>query len=263
MLKQLALCILAAFSLSLVGCAGVYQQDSAADDPGSEEESAGETGSRTSKKHQTRELWQRKMVALTFDDGPSGATERLLDELQKRSVKATFFLLGENMEKRQALVTRMIEDGHNVGCHSYSHTVSRNSSYEFVTGDFDRCEDVLVSIAPDYSFRLLRTPGGQISDVFVKAAIERDWRIIGWSNGNFNDKLPTAQEVADSTFEGTYGIRNGEIILIHDRSDKEVDAAVILMDRLIAEGYDLVNMSELLERRNGGKAGEHYHLPIY
>ena len=204
-----------------------------------------------------------RRVALTFDDGPADVTEKLLDALKARGAKATFFLLGENMEKRDALVSRMITEGHDVGCHSFSHTISKDSAYEIISKDFDRCEDVLSRIAPDYSFRYLRTPGGQIGDAVIKVAQERDWRIILWSNGDFNDKLPTAEEVAASTFTNPGGIRNGEIILIHDRSEKEVDAAIILMDRLMAEGYELVSISELLERRNGGQAGEIYRLPVY
>ena len=63
-----------------------------------------------------------KYVALTFDDGPRrGTTDRLLDGLGERGVKATFFLIGEQIEANAALVTRMAEEGHQIGNHTWSH----------------------------------------------------------------------------------------------------------------------------------------------
>ena len=81
----------------------------------------GATASATRKTTADRTLWKRKMIAITFDDGPHETNPQLLDMLKKKDVKVTFFMLGQNMEKRPEIVKRAIEDGHDIGWHSYQY----------------------------------------------------------------------------------------------------------------------------------------------
>lgn len=206
------------------------------------------------------ELWKTKMVALTFDDGPQECNGELLDILKAKGVKATFFLQGNNMEKYPDLVKRMIEEGHDVGWHSYEHKINSQTRLETVQKDFAKAQAILSSLGLDYKMKYLRCPGGNLSDNITLAATEQGWRIINWTNYGFDDHVEstaTIEERAAKTFEKTPS-RNGDVCLIHPRNSDIAKAVGVLIDNLQAEGVKVVCMSELLQRKNGGNAGELY-----
>lgn len=228
------------------------------------------TTSTTSKTSQTEsegntmknnpELWKTKMVALTFDDGPQECNGELLDILKAKGVKATFFLQGNQMEKYPDLVKRMIDEGHDVGWHSYEHSISSATKLETVQKDFAKAQEILTSLGIDYKMKYLRCPGGNLSDNITLAATEQGWRIINWTNYGFDDHVDsgaTVEERAAKTFAET-SARNGEVCLIHPRNSDIAKAVGVLIDQLQAEGTKVVSISELLERKNGGEAGEVY-----
>lgn len=206
------------------------------------------------------ELWKTKMVALTFDDGPQECNGELLDILKARGVKATFFLQGNNMEKYPDLVKRMIDEGHDVGWHSYEHSINSQTRLETVQKDFAKAQEILNSLGIDYKMKLLRCPGGNFSDNIALAAKENDWRVVGWTNYGFDDHVDsgaTIEERAAKTFAATPA-RNGDVCLIHPRNSDIAKAVGVLIDSLQADGVKVVSMSELLQRKNGGNAGELY-----
>ena len=219
------------------------------------------TASVTRKPTADRTLWKRKMVAITFDDGPHETNPQLLDMLKKKDVKVTFFMLGQNMEKRPEIVKRAIEEGHDVGWHSYQHTISLSSSEKNVSKDFDKAQSIMDQIVPGYKITLYRGPGGGVSDVVKAEAAKRDWRIINWSNYGFNDQLSqvsTPQERMAGVFDEGI-VSNGSVLLIHPRDNQDIlDGIGLLIDRLKTDGYECVTVSELLKRRNGGTAGMVY-----
>lgn len=203
-------------------------------------------------------LFERKMVALTFDDGPQETNPQLLDILKEKGAKGTFFMLGKNMEAYPEIVKRAIEEGHDVGWHSYDHKVSRTSSRSFVSEDFDKAQPIIDQIVSGYKITLMRGPGGAASDIIKEEATARDWRLVNWSNYGFNDNpgsSVTPQDRISKVFEGT-GVRNGEVLLIHPRNNQELlEGISLLIDKLQADGFECVTISELLKRRNGGIAG--------
>ena len=206
------------------------------------------------------ELWKTKMVALTFDDGPQECNGELLDILKAKGVKATFFLQGNNMEKYPDLVKRIIDEGHDVGWHSYEHNISSQTRLETVQKDFAKAQEVLNSLGIDYKIKFLRCPGGNFSDNIALAARENDWRVVNWTNYGFDDHVEstaTIEERAAKTFATTPS-RNGDVCLIHPRNSDIAKAVGVLIDSLQAEGAKVVSMSELLQRKNGGTAGELY-----
>lgn len=216
----------------------------------------------SSKPVRDKTLWKRKMVAITIDDGPKDCTEKLLDGLKEKGIKVSFFLLGQNIDARPELVKRMVDEGHSIGWHSYDHSISATSRDTEVEKSFKSAQETLNKHQIDYTFKFYRNPGGQKSEIIDKYATEYGFRIFEWSNGSFNDKLPTAQAMCDSTFDGT--VTNGTVILIHDYNEKVVDGILLLVDRLVNEGFEPVNLDELIKRRNGGNAGEHYgSIPLY
>ena len=215
-----------------------------------------------------RTLWKRKMVALTFDDGPQQTNPQLLDILKQKDAKATFFFIGENMEKYPEIVKRAIDEGHAVGYHSYAHNVQRISSQQFVSDNFDKAQPIIDGISPGYTITLYRGPGGGTSDIIASEAQKRDWRIVNWSNYGFNDhadQTATPEERIAGVFEGNV-VSNGSVLLIHPRDNQDILNGIgLLIDKLKADGFECVTVTELLKRRNGGNAGELYAQgsPIY
>ena len=206
------------------------------------------------------------MVALTFDDGPVLSDNYLLDMLEEKGVKATFFLIGKNMVSNQDIVKRIISDGHDLGYHSYDSLLSSSSSLDAIEKDFIKGEQLLEQISPGSKFIYYRNHGGQISANLKQGAKNHDWRIIGWSNYKFDDSIDSnvePMERIETIFAENNSIRNGEIFLIHPRNENVVDGIALLIDRLREEGFEVVSVSELMQRMNGGVAGIHYSGPIF
>ena len=104
-----------------------------------------------------------KRAFLTFDDGPSSVTNKILDTLKQENIKATFFVLGSNVEEKPELVKRMYEEGHFVANHGYSHVYSQiYDSPENVVNEYYQCNDAVKKALGenDYESHLFRFPGG-------------------------------------------------------------------------------------------------------
>ena len=100
-----------------------------------------------------------KQIALTFDDGPGKYTQELLDGLRERGVKASFFLMGSKVEKRPELVKTMHEDGHLVGCHTWSHINFLKCTEDEIADEIARTNDLIESITGERP-QFLRPPYG-------------------------------------------------------------------------------------------------------
>lgn len=207
-----------------------------------------------------------KLVALTFDDEPCGCTEKLLDALKERGIKATFFMIGKNAEQYPLIVKRAIDEGHDIGCHTYSHCDWRQASHETVIEEMDKFEEQIHKVAPDYTVKWLRGPGGGFNEYVLKECVARNWCIFGWSN-SLDEKLTTAEAIATSSYNKETGeydtFRDGDFVLIHPRNELMVEASICLADRLISDGCKLVTLTELMQRHNGGIPGHIYRDPIY
>lgn len=192
-----------------------------------------------------------KYVALTFDDGPRRkTTSALLDGLMERDAKASFFLIGEQIEGNRDLVVRMAEEGHQVGNHSWSHQNLKKLSPEAAAREVNRTDQLLQEILGEGVY-WLRPPYGtpnpeETLDVpLVRWNVDpRDWES--------RDADAVYQHVLTHT-------EPGSIILLHDIYESSVDAALRLVDDLQAEGYRFVTVAELLAE-NGitPEAGKSY-----
>lgn len=282
--KIIAFLLVLALTLTFVACGGSTNDkkddSSSKDQTSSKEESKNSSTSSdtqsstpssvTSKPQKDNSLWTRKMVALTFDDSPFGDTGALLDLLKEKNVKATFFMIGEHMEQYPEIVERAISEGHDVGYHSYSHNINNTTPQNIVSADFNKAQSIIDGINPDYQITLYRGPGGSASAAMKEEAVFRNWRLIGWTNYGFKDSTKEVISPEDR-MKGVYetpsgpNLRNGEIVLIHpyENCPDIITGIGLFIDKLRADGYEPVQMSELLKRRNGGKAGTAYNLPIY
>ncbi|WP_308529047.1 polysaccharide deacetylase family protein [uncultured Oscillibacter sp.] len=184
---------------------------------------------------------EEKLIAITFDDGPRReTTERLLDGLEERDVRATFFLIGRQIEGNEDLVERMQAEGHQVGSHTWSHTRLTGVSADTLRQEVGRTEEALEDLLGPGSY-WLRPPYGAVDAAdrdliqtpMIKWSIDpRDW-----------EKLDTAQVTAAVLKAAA----PNQIILLHDIYPTSVDAALAVVDALQGEGYRFVTVAELLE----------------
>ena len=186
-----------------------------------------------------------KLVALTFDDGPSGKfTRKLLEGLEARDAKATFLLCGYRMEQYPELTERIFREGHEIGLHGYSHKFMQNMCRTEVTEEIRRGMDLLPE---GCEAAFLRSPGGLCGSCVMDAAADQGLSILHWSvdpkDWATHDADAIEKEILDH-------VQDGDVILLHDMSDSSVEAALAIIDELQEEGYRFVTASELA-RANG------------
>jgi len=185
-------------------------------------------------------------IALTFDDGPSSKyTAKILDILKKHNVKATFFVIGENAVRYPELVIREIEEGHEIGNHTYSHRKITALNDSAIQDEISYTEEIIYEIY-DYRPSIFRPPEGQITDRVVCAAKKLDYSIIMW---NIDTRDWAHTPVNDIVNNVLVNIKSGDIILFHDFVSKmspTPEALEKIIPVLIERGYNFVTVSELI-----------------
>ncbi len=187
---------------------------------------------------------EEKLVALTFDDGPSGRfTRALLEGLEERGVKATFLLCGYRMEQYPALTEQIFREGHEIGIHGYSH----DSLSTACKADVDReIRKTMALIPQGCTVRFLRTPGGQCGSGARAAAEDWGLSVLYWSV----DPRDWATRDAAAVEQHVVGqVRDGDVILLHDMYDSSVEAALAIIDQLQSQGFRFVTVSQLAQAR--------------
>ena len=188
---------------------------------------------------------EEKYVALTFDDGPSGRfTRQLLDGLYDRGAKATFFLCGYRMKDYPDITQRIFEEGHEIGCHGYSHDPMQTMSRRDIAGEI---MDMTALLPEGCSVRYLRPPCGFCSDGIRQVAEARQMAILSWSVDPKDWETHDAAAIEKATLKN---IKDGDIVLLHDMSTSSVTAALAIADALMEQGFTLVTVSQLARVRN-------------
>lgn len=183
-------------------------------------------------------------LALTFDDGPSGAlTERLLDGLRARGVHATFFVCAYRAAQYPETLCRAAREGHEIGLHSCCHDYMHHLSREAVYDDLVSCRAAVTEccgLAP----KLFRPPGGLYSPDLLAAAEDAGVSVILWSVDPEDWDKDQHSTVLPRVVRGA---APGAVILMHDLSDNSVDCALRAVDALQAQGWRFCTVSELAE----------------
>jgi len=201
-----------------------------------------------------------KYLALTYDDGPSQYSEQLLDILAEKKVRAAFFLIGNNIGSRQAVVRRMRDEGHEIANHSRSHKPLGNAPREDCETEIQDCTDAI--------FNATNADGKPVRPAFFRppnlskggglyAACEKmGFPIIeGALSGDYNggSNAASARDQANAIIVGA---RNWLIALNHDpqsgNPDNILAAVPLMIDGLRADGYYLLTVGELLIMRGCG-----------
>ena len=188
------------------------------------------------------ETKQRPMIALTFDDGPGEYTEELINCLVENNAKATFFMLGQNVEAYPEIAKELSDAGMELGNHSYSHpdlvTIGAEAAAQQVSNT-----DAALKAATGFEATVMRPPGGSFNDS-VKAAI--DHPLIIWSI----DTRDWATKSEDQTYQVVMdNAQDGSVVLMHDIHEWSVKAAIRMIPDLIAKGFKLVTVSEVGEAK--------------
>ncbi|AWG24698.1 polysaccharide deacetylase family protein [Flavobacterium kingsejongi] len=184
-----------------------------------------------------------KKVAITFDDGPTPMTPLILDILKKHQVDATFFCIGSQIEKYPEIFQRILDEGHIVGNHSYTHanTIGLFSVAEMVS-EIQRT-DVIIQKFSGRKVRYYRPPFGVTNPNLAKALQVTPHDVIGWNIRSFDTKIKTADKIMKRIERQ---LAPGSVILLHDTSLKTVAVLEQLLVFLWENEYEAVTVEQLL-----------------
>ncbi|MEH6979719.1 peptidoglycan-N-acetylglucosamine deacetylase [Bacillus pseudomycoides] len=181
---------------------------------------------------------ERKVVYLTFDDGPGKYTADLLNILKENDVKATFFLIGENVKQFPELVKREKEEGHYVGMHSMTHDFKKlYTSGEYVN-EMKEDQGLIANIIKE-SPKLTRPPYGSmpgLNEALRNRTVEANLKVWDWTIDSLDWKLPgNPNGVVQNVISGAKQER--EVILMHEKK-QTVQALQTIIDDLRKKGYE-------------------------
>lgn len=235
---------------------GNTQEDEAnGEEPQADGENATEAdGGEAPEEDNFLEEGEHPKVYLTFDDGPSENTSKILDILKERGIKATFFVIGQEDDDSKELYRRIVAEGHTLGMHSYSHKYdaiykSRDSFAEDMLHLQSYLKEV-TGIAPT----LIRFPGGSsngVSNVDIRDLIryvrDQGWTYFDWNvaSGDATSQVYTPDELVANVMNDVVKY-DTSVVLMHDSSAKgtTVDALVPMIDQLQAMGAELLPIDE-------------------
>lgn len=196
-----------------------------------------------------REKTDRKVVYLTFDDGPHPPeTQRVLDVLRERGARATFFLIGSKVSGNEAVLRRMLEEGHALGLHTYSHAGTFPLlSFDKMLADVNEGKRAVESVAGK-KISLFRPPFGVTNPTIAKVVRTLGLRTVGWDVRSFDTMFcKSSEHSCKQSGHDWYvpvverimkQVRPGSVILLHDRLYGASDLLALLLDNLAASGYD-------------------------
>lgn len=180
-------------------------------------------------------------VALTFDDGPSPEyTPLLLDGLRERNVKASFFVIGSNIEKEggEEIIRRIYEEGHLIGNHTWHHVDLSDLSTEDAWKELEMTDSLIKAVTGEET-ALVRPPFGE----FPRSMEEPDKLYVKWTVDSRDWVTKDTQEIVRKVVTDT---EENDIILMHDCYETSVEAALQIIDILSERGYEFVTVDRLL-----------------
>lgn len=203
---------------------------------------------------------ETKRAFLTFDDGPSTVTPTILQTLSEKGVKATFFMLGSNVERYQDTVKQVYEQGHYIGNHGYSHVYSSiYASPQSVLDEYNKTNETIQKALGEAEFNshLFRFPGGFVGGKYenVKKGAKEllnqngilniDWNCL---TGDAETSSPTPDYIMKRLQQTSSG-KNSIIILMHDAQAKKITAEMLpqVIDYLAGQGYEFKTFYDIFK----------------
>ncbi len=186
-------------------------------------------------------------IAITFDDGPHPVyTRKILDILEKYHIKATFFIIGENARYYKDTLMEIVEKGHELGNHTFSHAIIKNKNVSDIIAEIEDCRNAIYDICGENTV-LFRPPGGIMAEVSSDdGEVFENYDVILWSIDTMDWAHHKPEKIAEYVINNT---KSGDIILMHDYIGKDSptpEALEIIIPALIKKGYEFVTVGELI-----------------
>ncbi|GAB6154402.1 polysaccharide deacetylase family protein [Desulfosporosinus burensis] len=184
---------------------------------------------------------KEKVVALTFDDGPDPIdTPAVLDILKAKNARATFFVLGKAAQANPFLLKRLINEGHEIGNHSFNHDYQQRK----LVAELSQTDKIIFEATGTHTY-FYRPPGGFVSKTQLETVKKNGHIVVLWSVDSKDWRNPGVKPIVDNVMRDVFP---GAIILMHDggyQRSQTVKALGSIIDNLRAQGYRLATLSEL------------------
>lgn len=183
---------------------------------------------------------RQKLIALTYDDGPSANTDLILDTLEQYGAKATFFVVGTQADYYRAELKREYDEGMEIGSHTYDHMTLKYHTAEEIRETLDKNDELINSLI-GFTPVIMRPTGGGVDETVAtsvtKPMIEWDVDTLDWDTKDADNTVKVATENA----------KDGSVVLMHDLYQATAEASVELIPRLRDMGFKMVTVSELAD----------------
>lgn len=187
-------------------------------------------------------------IAITFDDGPHPKlTPKILDVLDKYDIKATFFVIGVNVDNYPKPLIRAIESGHEIGNHTNSHCILKSMRVDKIYEEINLCKRKILDLT-GYNATLIRPPCGMYDKSLIRLAKENNDKIILWNIDTHDWSHMSTEGIKSNVISS---VKGGDIILFHDYITGEsntVEALETIIPILKDKGYEFVTVSQLLQK---------------
>ena len=180
----------------------------------------------------------KKMIALTFDDGPNYNTSKVIDVLNKYDIKATFFVLGSRAINNKDILKKMADSGMEIGNHTYNHLLLTKYDENKIRSEIEDTSEVIYSATKKRS-KLLRPSYGSVNNKIKKVA---NMPIIIWDIDTLDWKYHNSKRITSRVVNK---VRDGDIILMHDIYSASLNALSNIISILQDNGYEFVTIDEL------------------
>jgi peptidoglycan/xylan/chitin deacetylase (PgdA/CDA1 family) len=185
---------------------------------------------------------KNKKIALTFDDGPLPEhTEKLLNLLTQKQVKASFFLIGKNVKNNAWLTQEILKNGHLIGSHGFEH----GNNFPFLSIEKMKrdIEEGIAAIAAvtGYKTNYFRPPFGVTNPNISNAVRQLQLKVIGWSLRSYDTSIKNEQTLLNRLFKA----KEGDIILLHDWASTTLKVLPTFIDEYQKKGFEFVRVDEL------------------
>lgn len=182
---------------------------------------------------------ERKYIAFTFDDGPSGAkTKKLVDILEDNKMHATFFMVGNRMALQPETLKYVLEHGNEIGSHSYTHSNLKRLKKEELKQEEFNTNLVYKNITGE-ELTLLRPPYGNINENMKETM---NYIFVNWNIDTEDWRYRDSEHIYHSIIDK---VEDGDIILMHDLYDTTIEAVEKVLPELYVRGFQVVSVSEL------------------
>jgi peptidoglycan/xylan/chitin deacetylase (PgdA/CDA1 family) len=185
-----------------------------------------------------------KEIALTFDDGPTGFTQKIMSTLAEHQAAATFFVIGKNIRGNETIVKQIVSEGHTIGNHTFSHSffIDFKSATAFKE-ELNQTADAIYNVTGKRT-QFFRPPYGVTTPNLAKAAKVLNYKIIGWNIRSLDTTKDSEEIIFNRVKEQ---LKPGAIILFHDTSDKTNNVLKQTLSYARENGFKVVGLEQLLQ----------------